>query len=187
LSVFARFLHVFELQYPIMGNALVMTAKVVWDLATYWGVPALLFRNDKLCDVSFMSSVRREVTQFERLSAQMQELFRDWAEVEDSAWHPTLVNVLRAEWLFELQCALTTRFSDDELREKLADNVAGFEALAAALFRKAGRHPPTGLLSGTVSNGAGPAAQLDAILSGDAEAAREWKDRPASVKVASPA
>ena len=36
LRLFDAFLRLYEGQYPIMGNAQVMTAKVAWDNACYW-------------------------------------------------------------------------------------------------------------------------------------------------------
>ena len=43
LRLFDAFLRLYEGQYPIMGNAQVMTAKVAWDNACYWAITALLF------------------------------------------------------------------------------------------------------------------------------------------------
>ena len=38
LRLYDAFLRLYEGQYPIMGNAQVMTAKVAWDNACYWAI-----------------------------------------------------------------------------------------------------------------------------------------------------
>ena len=42
LRLFDAFIRLYDGQYPIMGNAQVMTAKVAWDNACYWAITALL-------------------------------------------------------------------------------------------------------------------------------------------------
>ena len=48
LRLFDAFLKLYDGQYPLMGNAQVMTAKVAWDNAAYWSVTALLFFQRRL-------------------------------------------------------------------------------------------------------------------------------------------
>ncbi|TXK97872.1 hypothetical protein BMR02_09635, partial [Methylococcaceae bacterium HT1] len=55
-TLFLAFGPVYEDQYPIMGNAKVMTIKVIWDFTLYWCGIALLFFRNKLCDLAFMQS-----------------------------------------------------------------------------------------------------------------------------------
>ena len=50
LRLFEAFTKVYENQYQIFGHARVMTAKVAWDNACYWGVSALLFFQRKYRD-----------------------------------------------------------------------------------------------------------------------------------------
>jgi hypothetical protein len=37
-----------------MGNAKVMSIKIIWDYTLYWSGAALLFFRDKFCDLAFM-------------------------------------------------------------------------------------------------------------------------------------
>ena len=48
LRLFDAFIRLYDGQYPIMGNAQVMTAKVAWDNACYWAITALLFFQRRL-------------------------------------------------------------------------------------------------------------------------------------------
>ena len=59
LRLYDAFLRVYEGQYPIMGNAQVMTAKVAWDNACYWAITALLFFQRKYTQPEFIRVDRR--------------------------------------------------------------------------------------------------------------------------------
>ena len=48
LRLFDAFIRLYDGQYPLMGNAQVMTAKVAWDNACYWAITALLFFQRRL-------------------------------------------------------------------------------------------------------------------------------------------
>ena len=70
LNLFKLFLAIYEGQYALMGNAQVMSAKIVWDFAIYWAVTALLFfHNNKLFDWKWISSVNDEFLRFNRALA----------------------------------------------------------------------------------------------------------------------
>ena len=55
-AIYLAFLPLYEDQYPIMGNAKVMSVKIIWDYCIYWGSVALLFFREKLWDCRFMES-----------------------------------------------------------------------------------------------------------------------------------
>ena len=54
LRLFDAFIRLYDGQYPIMGNAQVMTAKVSWDNACYWAITALLFFQRRLRQPEFI-------------------------------------------------------------------------------------------------------------------------------------
>ena len=54
LRLFDAFLRLYDGQYPIMGNAQVMTAKVAWDNACYWAITALLFFQRRMRQPEFI-------------------------------------------------------------------------------------------------------------------------------------
>ena len=57
LRLFDAYIKVYERQYPIMGNARVMTAKVAWDNACYWAVTALLYFQRRYRSLPFLESI----------------------------------------------------------------------------------------------------------------------------------
>ncbi|TXL12068.1 hypothetical protein BMR08_00690, partial [Methylococcaceae bacterium CS2] len=83
-TLFLAFGPVYEDQYPIMGNAKVMTIKVIWDFTLYWSGIALLFFRNKLCDLAFMQSAGTLLQQIYQLNMLMQSFFRHWAEIDVS-------------------------------------------------------------------------------------------------------
>ena len=72
LRLFDGFIRLYDGQYPLMGNAQVMTAKAAWDNACYWAVPALLFFQRRLTEPAFMASIEPLMRRFFVLHARMQ-------------------------------------------------------------------------------------------------------------------
>lgn len=119
-------------QYAIMGNAQVMTAKVVWDWACYWGVTALLFfHNNKLFDMAWATSVRETLKRFNLLYSDMQQFFQQSTNLTPEPQMDRFINILSFSFLEELYYGLTADFDDDALRRQLIKNVALLEAVAA--------------------------------------------------------
>jgi hypothetical protein len=65
-----------------MGNAQVMTAKVSWDNACYWSIPALLFFQRRFRRPEFMDSIDALLRRFFVLHARMQQMLRAWDRVD---------------------------------------------------------------------------------------------------------
>ena len=78
LRLFDAFIRLYDGQYPIMGNAQVMTAKVSWDNACYWAITALLFFQRRLRQPEFIASIEPLMRRFFVLHARMQQFFRAW-------------------------------------------------------------------------------------------------------------
>lgn len=69
-------------QYPLMGSPAVMTAKVIWDIAFYWGFVGLLYRNGKFVSVADDPQVVPHLEGLIDLSNRTQRFFREWAAIE---------------------------------------------------------------------------------------------------------
>lgn len=70
-------------QYILMGSPAVMAAKVIWDIAFYWGFLGLLYSNDRFVSVADDPGVVPHLERLIALSNRMQQFFREWAAVED--------------------------------------------------------------------------------------------------------
>ena len=72
------FTEVFRDQYPTFGRTKVMTAKVIWDNASYWVFVCQAFFQDIFFDDEYLERYCRAFDQFYRLNLRVQQLFRDW-------------------------------------------------------------------------------------------------------------
>jgi flavin-dependent dehydrogenase len=147
LRTYGAFLRLYERQYPIMGNAQVMTCKVAWDNGCYWSVTALLFYQNRLRDVAFMDSIADLVRRFALLHARMQQFLRAWHESDEQLYRAGFASVIGLERLRQLQAELATEPLDDgALRERVGKNIAWLERFAAGIRQLAlERAPHAGL------------------------------------------
>ncbi|WP_343061792.1 NAD(P)/FAD-dependent oxidoreductase [Mycobacterium vicinigordonae] len=81
-SLTDMWLNIYCNQYPLMGSPTVMSAKVIWDIAFYWGFLGLFYTNDRFADVADDPSVVPHLQRMIDLSNRMQQFFREWGAVE---------------------------------------------------------------------------------------------------------
>jgi flavin-dependent dehydrogenase len=138
LRLYEAFLRLYEGQYPIMGNAQVMTAKVAWDNACYWAITALLFFQRRYRQPEFIASLEDLMRRFFVLHARMQQFLKAWSDIDRRCYEGGWASVVQAEWLCRLQAELGDRpMEDGALQARLQTNFALLEAFAAALRRMA--------------------------------------------------
>ncbi len=79
--------------YGLFGKTRIMLMKIIWDWASYWAIPNVLFINKGYTDINILkeysSSKPGTGRRFAKLNVQMQELFQVWGrhEVEPFADH----------------------------------------------------------------------------------------------------
>jgi flavin-dependent dehydrogenase len=144
LRLFEAFLRVYTSQYPLMGNAQVMTAKAAWDNACYWAITALLFFQRRLTEPEFLATIETLMKRFFILHARMQVLLRTWDQRDTTRYARGFTNVVALEDLRRLQAALDApAMSDDDLRATLHANFELLERFAQALQRLASEVDPS--------------------------------------------
>ena len=132
LRLFDAFTKVYENQYQIFGNGRVMTAKVAWDNACYWGVSALLFFQRKYRDYAFIQSIDPLLRRFFALHVTMQDYLREWHRRDTTMLVDGFASVVDEPYLWRLQNELDAPHDDASLRATLEANVAWLEKFAAA-------------------------------------------------------
>jgi flavin-dependent dehydrogenase len=138
LRLFEGFLKLYEGQYPLMGNAQVMTAKAGWDNACYWAIPALLYFQRRIADALFMASLDVELRRLFILHARMQNFLRKWDQGDTSRYQRGYTNVFCVPELKRLQAGLAApRMDDDTLRRQILENFTLLERFARALQQTA--------------------------------------------------
>jgi flavin-dependent dehydrogenase len=132
LRLFDAFIRLYDGQYPIMGSAQVMTAKISWDNACYWAITALLFFQRRLIEPEFMASIDPLMRRFFVLHARMQQFFAAWYRADaGSCYQQASPNVVDVEFLRRWQAGLGDAIVDDDrLRTRLNENFAMLEAFA---------------------------------------------------------
>ena len=81
-SLTDMWLNIYCDQYKLMGSPAVMTAKVIWDIAFYWGFLGLMYSNGRFVSVADDPGVVPHLEGLIELSNRMQRFFREWAGVE---------------------------------------------------------------------------------------------------------
>jgi 2-polyprenyl-6-methoxyphenol hydroxylase-like FAD-dependent oxidoreductase len=83
-SLADMWLNVYCNQYSLMGSPAVMSAKVIWDIAFYWGFLGFLYSNGRFVSVADDPGVVPHLEGLIELSNRMQRFFREWAAVESA-------------------------------------------------------------------------------------------------------
>ncbi len=132
-SLVRTYLVTYHRQYPLMGDARVMTTKIIWDFVMYWGGIALIFFRGRLGDPAFMERVRPLLQAFAFTNIGMQAFFRRWARGAGPSPPPgAFVDYAELDFLAELNGDLLRDRDDDALLDRLGRNLE----LARALKRE---------------------------------------------------
>jgi len=143
LRLFDAFLRVYTGQYPLMGNAQVMTAKAAWDNGCYWAITALLYFQRRLTEPDFMATIDTLMKRFFILHARMQAFLRTWDQRDKARYARGFTNVVAVDDLRRLQAALGGPImTDDVLRATLQSNFDLLERFAQSLQRLASEVDP---------------------------------------------
>ncbi len=117
------FLTNYRQQYAIMGNARVMSLKIVWDFAIYWGCVAHLFCHGKLADPSFMRRADSVLSGYAALTVAMQDFFREWSKLDKTSALEGHLDYSRIEVLTDLNAGLLRNLDDAAVLESLEGNL----------------------------------------------------------------
>jgi hypothetical protein len=132
LRLYDGFIRVYDGQYPLMGNAQVMTSKVIWDTAFYWAIPGLLFFHDKIRRLNDSPYAFSEMYRAWSVHATVQAFLREWHSVENVPASDAFADPY-SRLLLDLHKGMAAGLPDDELEEKLASNRRLMEQLAGQL------------------------------------------------------
>ncbi len=81
-SLTEMWLAVYQDQYTVMGVPAVMSAKIIWDVAFYWGFIGLMYVNGRFVSVADDPGFVPYLDGVIALSNRIQRFFREWAAVE---------------------------------------------------------------------------------------------------------
>ncbi|WP_328993721.1 FAD-dependent oxidoreductase [Kribbella sp. NBC_01245] len=128
-------LTIYENQYPLMGNARVMTCKVVWDTAVYWAVPGLLYFQDKWRVLADHPGLLEGLAGFGTTSKEVQRFFREWGAVdEEPPDQAPFVRFYDFGFMPRLHLGMTADLSDTDMQERFDANVRFIDQLSGQLI-----------------------------------------------------
>jgi flavin-dependent dehydrogenase len=130
--------------YAEFGNVSVMQAKLVWDYVTYWALTALRFFYEKNTDLEFSAEVQPYMDRGWELARRVQQVFRDWNEVENRDYPGVFVNAAAFPGLVQRHIDLGAGLDDETVRARFAENAELLEAIAVVIFHKAASALPDG-------------------------------------------
>ena len=133
LTITNSWLGTYEKQYPMMGNAQIMVAKVIWDTAVYWAIPGLLYFHDKIRRLGDSPGVFQDLARFMVLSEHIQAFFRDWFAIEPSQATDVFIKYYDFDFPARLQIGMTAELDDAELEAQMTNNVHFLEQLGGQL------------------------------------------------------
>jgi 2-polyprenyl-6-methoxyphenol hydroxylase-like FAD-dependent oxidoreductase len=112
-SLAQMWLNIYCEQYPLMGSPAVMTAKVIWDIAFYWGFLGLLYSNGRFVSVADDPGVVPHLEGLIELSNRMQRFFREWAAIESARPSALFVDLYSPlNFMVTLHTAMMGKVSD---------------------------------------------------------------------------
>ncbi|OBI54046.1 NAD(P)/FAD-dependent oxidoreductase [Mycobacterium sp. E787] len=147
-------------QYTLMGSPVVMSAKVIWDIAFYWGFVGFLYRNGGFVSVADDPQLVPHLEGLIKLSNRMQRFFREWAAVESARPSARFVDLYSP---LNFMVTLHT-----VMMEQAAEFIARFDANVRLLNQLAGQ-----LVETVVSEKSGRFAEDDVIRQ-----AQAWQRDP---------
>ncbi len=143
LGLVESWIPIYQDKYLLMGNAQVMSTKILWDWAIYWAVPALLFTNNAFTDLRMLKNLFTSENalgqKFRKLHEQMQKLFMDWQKYDTEIFERKFVDPIDLSYMLDFQTNITKQHGD-KLLDKVGENIAILEKVAAEIFRRVSNH-----------------------------------------------
>lgn len=133
MSFYENTLSLYQDQYPMFGNAEVMPIKVIWDYAYYWGVLCVLVFQQRLTDTALLSELAPELSRASDLNREIQAELRTWHQRGGHDNRAVMLDQGALGWFYGLNQTLHEALDDAGVRQRLRENVALLERLAASI------------------------------------------------------
>ena len=125
--------------YGIFGKTQIMLMKIVWDWASYWAIPNVLFMNKGYTDIDILKQYSSSGTsigqRFAKLNERMQAMFQTWGQYDITPCSDHQLNVFDLNCLRTFQRELGLPCNSDDLMSKIESNLKILEQISAEIFR----------------------------------------------------
>ena len=134
--LYNQFMEVYRDAYFVMGVPRVMTVKLAFDNAFYWGWVALLAMNDSATDPDLLDPFHDEVQRSVSIMNRFQAFLRDWAEQEQPARQAVDVDQFDVRMLWAIYSVLVRPIGGEVLHTRLSQNLDRLELFCEVVFRR---------------------------------------------------
>ena len=142
-SFYTNTMSLYRDNYALFGDAEVMSIKVIWDYAYYWGILCQLVFQNRLTDIALLGDVQGDLVDAARLNLDMQAFFRRWAAVSPQPNEAVMFDQQDLTWFVGMNAGLHDELSDAEVRVRLHDNAILMRDLSATIVARAQAACPT--------------------------------------------
>jgi len=140
LALVDSWIPIYKDKYSLMGKTQIMTAKILWDWAIYWAVPALMFTNKAFTDLQMLKKLfvapNSLGQRFRNLHNQVQQLFLDWAPYDNEIFTDKYIDPVDLSYMLEFQTNIPKQHEGDELLTQISKNMEILEQVAVEIFRR---------------------------------------------------
>lgn len=136
-SFYQNTLSLYRHQYPIFGDAEVMSIKVIWDYTYYWGILCQIMFQNRLTDIALLGDMRDEFAAANQLNLDMQAFFLRWYEASPRPNAAVMWDQGKLDWFLAMNRTLRDPLDDAALRQRLRDNLEIMRNLAATTVARA--------------------------------------------------
>lgn len=136
-SFYNNTLSLYRDNYALFGDAEVLSIKVIWDYAYYWGVLCPLVFQNRLADIALLGEMQDDLIEAARLNLDMQAFFRRWAQARTPDNNAVMLDQQELAWFVGMNAHLRDALSDAEVRARLRGNIALLRNLAATTVTRA--------------------------------------------------
>jgi flavin-dependent dehydrogenase len=134
LTMAQVWLAIYAQQYQLLGNASVMTAKVIWDTAFYWAVFGHLFFHDKFHTLPDNLPLTVILQRLALLSNRVQAFFREWHLIDQYSHSEGFADLYSSlNFMVKLHAGMAEDISPEEYEARFAENQRILEQLAGQL------------------------------------------------------
>ena len=136
-SFYTNTMSLYRDNYVLFGDAEVLSIKVIWDYAYYWGVLCQLVFQNRLTDIALLGELQSDMMDAARLNLDMQAFFRRWAALRPRPNKAVMFDQQDLAWFVGMNASLHDELTDIEVRERLRGNVALMRELSATIVARA--------------------------------------------------
>jgi flavin-dependent dehydrogenase len=133
---------VYQGQYHLFGNPVVMPVKVLWDFAVYWSFTAFLFIQGLFSDTNRLFALRGEFEILGEMNGNIQQLFSDWGKLDSFATSNDYIDPFQFPFLKDLNDNLYKDYKEDEIASVFKENLAKLALLQGDIAQAAVHYHP---------------------------------------------